>query len=63
MNVVKLIIILILLGLLVSKKLRKAVATVLFGLVLLFYGQPILNAVLWLARRLVRLASQGGTYG
>jgi hypothetical protein len=59
MNILKIILILALLGLLISPRLRKAAATVLFGVVLLFYGKAIIAFTLRLFRMLTRTAPGG----
>lgn len=62
MSVVKVILIAGVLALLFNRSLRKAAATILLGLVLLFYGQPILSALLQAGQWLIGLAL-GGNHG
>lgn len=59
MDIIKVIVILILIGLLFSHKLRKAAGTILLGLILLFYGKAILGGVIWLGQWLASLAGGG----
>ncbi len=59
MSIFKIIIILIFVGLLFSRKARKAAGTMLLGLILLFYGKAIIGGVLWLAQWLASLAGGG----
>ena len=56
MGIVKLIIILLFIGLLFSRKARKAAGTILLGLLLLFYGKAILGGVVSLGHWLTGLA-------
>jgi Na+/phosphate symporter len=62
MNIVNVILLAGVLALLFNRSLRKAAATILLGLALLFYGQPILNAILQAGQWLISLAL-GGSHG
>jgi Na+/phosphate symporter len=62
MNIVNVILLAGVLALLFNRSLRKAAATILLGLALFFYGQPILKAILQAGQWLIGVAL-GGSHG